>query len=155
MKSKLTYLSLAREKLVRPSGLGLCFHDSAALVLDVPGSDLVIGDLHGGGERMLHAWVEHRGMVYAPSMIATFGYLGPIDLSQYYSANDARDIHRLPYREVTKLMSSIGYQAHLRAGRPLIGKPFALVILDAAGCQWQDDGHGGVIPGAVDMQGHA
>jgi len=146
MKNKFRYLCRAMSKLASTNGLGLCFHHSAALVLDIPGSYLMIGDFHGGGERMIHAWVEHRGVVYAPSLIHTLGHIGPLDKSGYYEVNDARDVRCLPYREVVKLMTSIGYQAHLRAGRPLKGGPFAITILDAVGCEWEDDGSGGVIP---------
>lgn len=146
MNSKFLHLSLAFRKLDNPEGQGLCFHHSAALVLDLPGSDLVIGNVHGGGERMMHAWVEHIGMVYAPSLARILGRAGPIVPTHYYEANDARDVSRLPHSEVATLMRSIGYQAFLRADLPMRGRPLPAVILDAAGCQWEDDSCGGIIP---------
>lgn len=146
---KFPYLLRALNRLVAPDGQALCFHWSAALVLDIPGSELVVGDLNGGAGHMLHAWVEHRGSVYSPSMIKVMGGLGSLDLEAYYNVNDVHVLARMPYRDVMKLMNTIGFQAQLRTGKPLKGKHgerFAAEILEALNVPYMDDGNGALLP---------
>jgi hypothetical protein len=142
------------------SGTGVCFHRSAALVLDLPGSELCIGTFRGATdeelklnpkastEPFLHAWVEHNGLVYAPTTIeANNNTLRPYTKAEYYEVHDAKDIHRLSRRDLISLSGKIGLSQHLLHGKPT--KNDASVggsILDAAGVEWKDSATGGVIP---------
>lgn len=138
---------------------GLCFHWSAALALDWPGSTLVIGDLETvPPERMIHAWVEHRGRYWVPTMIKAMGGLKGIDPSEYAELNDIGETRRVPYRELAPLMRSIGFPAYVLKGRELRRdtmnhKPFGAYLLDVAGMPWQADERKGVVPVGMTRNG--
>lgn len=108
-------------RLASPSGNGLCFHWSAALVHDVPGSVLVIGILADGPSRgivgpdvspvpFFHCWAEHKGQVYAPTLAMELGGLRPIERQLYYKANGARNMRRISRRD---LLSILRAEPHL------------------------------------------
>ena len=150
------------------NGLGACFYRAAAFVLDAPGADLCLGTFAGGTEEELranpsgsrhdfiHAWVEARGDVYAPSMLSKSNdFMGPIPRDRYYEANGARDIKRLTRSEVLRLSGEIGLSAHLRRHKPLKGgKRVAEVLLEAAGVNYMVK-DGGVLPAprSLDVDG--
>lgn len=111
----------AAMRLASPSGNGLCFHWSAALVHDVPGSVLVIGILADGPSRGIfapdaspvpfyHCWTEHKGQVYAPTLAYELGGLRPIENKLYYKANGARNMRRISRRD---LLSILRAEPHL------------------------------------------
>lgn len=148
----LKHLMGALSHLVPAEGQGLCFHWSTALALDWPGSTLMIGDLETvPPERMVHAWVEHRGKYYAPTTIKAMRGLYAIDPAEYAEINDIGEVRRMPYRELAPLMRSIGFPAHALKGRELRrdkmdGKPFGKFLLDAVGMPHATDCKGGVVP---------
>lgn len=150
--ARLPHLTGAMNNLRPHPGQGLCFHWSAALVLDWPGSTLMIGDLETvAPARMIHAWVEHKGSYFVPTTVAAMKGLYPISPKEYATINDIREVKRLPYRDLAPLMRKIGFPAHALKGRELRrqkmdGKPFGKFILDAAGMPHTVDEAGGVIP---------
>jgi hypothetical protein len=108
--------------LASPSGNGLCFHWSAALCLDIPGSIMVIGILKPLGEREIaaglalpddasnvpfyHAWVEYKGQVLAPTLIEAMGGLRPINKTWYYNINGCHNMRRISRRDLLQLIKS-------------------------------------------------
>jgi hypothetical protein len=148
----LQHLRGAMRNLRPASGQGLCFHWSTALALDWPGSTLMIGDLETvHPDRMIHAWVEHRGRYYAPTTIEAVGALYGIHPAEYAKINDIREVRQMPYRKLAPLMRTIGFPAHALKGSDLRrdkmeGKSFGAFLLEAAGMPWRDDGRDGVIP---------
>ena len=147
--------------IVGPNGLGSCFHRAAALVLDLPGSELCMGTFRAATEEELkvapnasdepfiHAWVEHGGVVYAPTTIeANNNTLRPYTCAEYYSVHDAKDIYRLSRKDLITLSGRVGLSQHLLHNKPLRdGASFAASIMDAAGLKWKDSAKGGgIIP---------
>lgn len=143
-----------------PGAAGACFHRSAALVLDLPGSELVMGTFRAGTEEeraqnpeasdepFIHCWVEHQGVVYAPTTIEANGNkLLPIIRDHYYEVNGAKDIFRMSRKDLITLSGRVGISQHLLRDKPLKdGASFAGSIMDAAGLKWKDSKTGGVIP---------
>jgi hypothetical protein len=132
------------------NGLGACFYRAAALVLDVPGTDLCIGTLAGATawERALypqpaqgdfiHAWAEIGGSVFAPSMLSARNKeMGPFPSALYYEANGVRDVSRLTRSQVLHLSGEIGLSAHLMHARSLKGgRTLGEALLEAAGIRY-------------------
>lgn len=112
-------------------GKGLCFHWSAALVLDIPDVELCIGDIH---ENLIHAWCELGANVYAPSLIPRMGGLHAIPKWWYYKENNVRDVRRLSHSQVNSIP---GIHRHLTTGRPLSGgRAVGDVLMRLAGVKW-------------------
>jgi hypothetical protein len=139
---------------------GPCFHRAAALVLDLPGSELCMGTFRAATEEELkispnssdepfiHAWVEHNGVVYAPTTIEAAGMaLRPFTTAYYYGENGAKDIHRLSRKDLISLSGKYGISQFLLHSKPLKeGASFGAILMDAAGLKWKDSEKGGIIP---------
>jgi hypothetical protein len=116
-------------------GKGLCFHWSAALVLDVdlPDVDLCIGILH---EQLIHAWVEYGGNVYAPTLIPRMGdKLVPIPKDFYYAENLVREVKRLTHEQIEGIPN---IKHHLTTGEALgPGRALGDELMAMAGIRWK------------------
>lgn len=121
--------------VLRPTtpGKGMCFHWSAALILDLEsydGAELCIGILH---DNLIHAWVEYEEFVYAPTLILVLGKLLPVPVSLYYAENKVRDVKRLTREQVV----SLGAYQHLTTGHPLPdGRALGDDLMRLAGIEW-------------------
>jgi hypothetical protein len=148
------HLEAARLHLAAPRGL--CFHYSAALCLDLPGSDVCIGTLRGATldeiaanpemspVRFYHAWVEIGNVLVAPTLVDKMGDLVPINRASYYTANGVQDVKRLSRRQLVALGD---VSQHVRTGRPLAcGNSLGHLMLIAAGHRYKISEQGGVIP---------
>jgi hypothetical protein len=94
---------------------GLCVHRSAALCYDLPGSQLVFGTFTAATSEQreampeasdcafIHAWVEYKGRVYAPTTIEHFGGLVGMDKVGYYKVNGAHNMRRMTRRHLVAL----------------------------------------------------
>lgn len=146
------HLSAAMQNLIAPVGQGLCFHWSCALALDLPGCELVIGDIEGEvGTRMLHAWIEHGGALLAPTVWKTLGHALPLNKAEYYSINKVGPTKRLRYKELAPSLRHIGFPPHALKGRDskrdnMQSKPFGLWLLDLAGMPFQISPAGAMLP---------
>jgi hypothetical protein len=102
-------------RLKSPTGNGLCFHWSVAMCIDLPGSEVVLATFRAATEDeakhipgasdvpFIHAWVEWRGFVFAPTTLTrTGGQFAGMPPAEYYSKNDARDIRRVSRKAVLK-----------------------------------------------------
>lgn len=145
--------------LVGSSGGGTCFFRSAALVLDVPGTELWFGVLAGAFEEELaanpsasptpfiHSWVQYGETVYSPTQIEREGELIPWPKALYYETNGVRDAHAMARPALLKLSSEIGLSAHLRLGRALkTDASFVFTVLDRAGLSYATARDGGLVP---------
>lgn len=153
-RTKLPNLASAMDQ-TSASGLGMCFYRAAALVLDLPASEMVFATFKGAPPEevaknprhsptpFIHAFVEWHGQVLAPTL---FDGRAPfmMDREPYYRANAARDFHRLTRVAVRRVAAESGMLDWLK-GKPVAGIPTAL--LAAAGVKWRPspDG-GGVLP---------
>lgn len=157
LPSKMPHL----EGALRLSGpRGMCFHRATAFVLDVPAAALCFGTFRAATEAeierfgdiasrepFIHAWVQWRGQVYAPSTIERLGGLFPFDRMEYYRLNDMKDFRRLNRIDVLRLSRQHGFSAHLKKFKPLKGDAqFGAVLMDAAGIAWRLTDEGGVVP---------
>lgn len=159
LPSSLPHL-LGAMNLVGPRGL--CFHRAVGLVLDIGPPNpatLVIGRIRAANEEererigndastepFVHAWVEWRGAVWAPTIIEAAGGLFPVDPDLYIERNGARVLARLTRGQVKRLDRLHGFSAHLRKFKPLTGGVgFGAVVLAEAGVDWADNGLGGVM----------
>lgn len=93
------------------SGGNTCVQRAAALMLDMTGATLVFGVLRAAtpeerkriGNRaspvpFIHAWVEYRGELFAPTLIETFGDLRALPLDVYYTENGIARTWRLEHK---------------------------------------------------------
>jgi hypothetical protein len=93
------------------TGQNTCVQRAAALMLDLTGAVLVFGVVRAATpeERakigptaspvpFIHAWVEYRDEVYAPTLIERFGDLRPLPLDLYYSENGVERTWRLEHK---------------------------------------------------------
>ncbi len=155
----LHHLQLCRAVHFPSSSMGLCFHWSTALCLDIAGSEIVIGTLAGATveeaianpnatfDPFLHAWVEYHGRVFAPTTIKVFGGLSPMNRAEYYATNGIADTLRLSQSQLLEAFKGLGLVAHLTRRAPLRkGVRFVPRLLAKAGVAWMDDGAGGVVP---------
>lgn len=129
------------------SDSGLCFHRSAALVLDLPWGDLCIGTLKGATvfqraadprvspTPFIHAWVERGEVLYAPTLIEEHGGLTEIERFEYYRFNAVRDVYRMPRAEVLRLARAEGWLKGevFAARKDLQSAPLGGVLLRALG----------------------
>lgn len=114
---------------------GLCFHRSAALVLDLKWADFVVGTVRAAtpdeieaeprASRVpfLHAWVERGQMVYSPTLMEQHGGLLPLDRQDYYQANGVRDVYRMNRRELKRLAAVHRWTRQSVFGQRLAGAP--------------------------------
>lgn len=155
----LKHLKGAVTHLVGSHGGGTCFFRSAAMVLDVPGTDLWFGVLAGATEEELaanpaasptpfiHSWVQYGETVYSPTQIEREGELIPWQRAVYYKTNGVRDAHMMARPALLKLSGEIGLSAHLRLGRPLkTDASFVFTVLDRAGLPYATARDGGLVP---------
>ncbi|MET3762160.1 hypothetical protein [Sphingomonas sp. UYEF23] len=145
--------------LVGSNGGGTCFFRSAALVLDVPGTELCFGILAGATEEELaanpdgsptpfiHSWVERGNTIFSPTQIEREGELIPWPKATYYETNGVCHAHRISRPVLLKLSGEIGLSAHLRLGRPLKTKAsFVFTVLNMAGMPYAIAKDGGLVP---------
>ena len=89
---------------------GTCFHRSAALMLDLRGATLVFGVLRAATPEeqaktpgaspvpFIHAWVEYRNMLLAPTTLERTGMeLKAMPLADYYRVNAITTTWRLDH----------------------------------------------------------
>jgi hypothetical protein len=138
---------------------GMCFHRSAAFVLDLPQATLVVGTIRAATpeEReenpdfsdvdFIHAWPEVGNLVFPPSWMKADGTMQAIDRDEYYEMHTPYDIHRMPRIELKKLSEEHGFARHFSRFTPLKNNvSFGDVILKALGVQYTITKDGGVIP---------
>lgn len=150
------------------NGKGNCFHRSAALVLDIPGTEIVMGTFRAATpeERLqigprassvpfIHCWVEAeiegKGRVaLAPTTIETVGELVTMPAAAYREKNGARDFYTITRKELLRLSGEYGISANLRGKGDLKGEAATLrlggVLLKAAGVPHAITAEGGVVP---------
>jgi hypothetical protein len=160
-KTKLPNLALAMEQ-TSEIGLGMCFYRAAALVLDLPGSEMLFGTFDGAPADevakdprhspvpFIHSWVEWHGQALAPTLFERDRPPFMMDRAGYYRANNARNLHRLTRVAVRRVAAASGFHDWLQ-GKPIMGIPTAL--LAAAGVKWRADPGGGVLPLEPDIGG--
>lgn len=162
----LRHLEGALGNLVGSKGKGMCFFRSAALVLDVPGTELAIGVLAGATAEELaatpdasvtpfiHAWVERGDTVISPTQIEREGGLTPWPKDFYYKTNGVTEAYTVSRPALLKLCGDIGLSAHLRLNRPLKRDvSLAFLLLDLVGLTYSVADDGGLVPlehGCVD-----
>jgi hypothetical protein len=145
---------------------GLCFHRAAGLVLDLPPATLAVGTFPAATSEQqqenpefssvdfLHAWVEVKDWVLAPTLIERAQAEGThwIFLKRdYYAANCPRDIAHLSRGKLKKLSTEYGLGKHLIHFTPLKhGAKFGDIILDAVGIKFVVTSRGGVLPAPRD-----
>lgn len=151
-------LPLLRAAMRLEADRGLCFHLSAAFVLDVPGAVLCIGTLTPPDEPtgnpddstvpFIHAWAEYRGGVYAPTTIEKFGgNLVGQNRAGYYALNGVHDVRTLTRAQLLRLDRRFNLKRSLRRGGQLRGgASFGGTLLDAAGVPWKQGSNGGTLP---------
>ncbi len=158
-RPELRHLKGAVTNLVGSRGLGTCFFRSAALVLDVPGTQLCCGVLAGATAEELvanpeasptpfiHSWVERGETVFSPTQIEREGELIPWPKDVYYQTNCVRDVHAVSRPTLLKLSGEIGLSAHLRLGRPLkTAASLAFTVLGMVGMPYAIAKDGGLVP---------
>lgn len=135
----------------------MCFHRSAAFVLDVPTARLCMGTFpaatpeelelepEASREPFIHCWAEVGDSVYAPTTIEKVGGLRPIPRAYYYEINRAQDIKWIDRPTLLRISKEIGLSAHLRHGKPA-RRSVGGTLLDAAGIEYQISRNGGVVP---------
>lgn len=141
LADKLTYAPLGRylEEAMKYqatfAGNGNCFQRTAALMMDMPGATLVFGMLPAANEQerndipnsstapMIHAWVEHRGKVYAPTLVERFSFRGvPIlERDVYYATNRVMRVWRLESAEFAKIAKRLKLASALKHGKARFG----------------------------------
>lgn len=137
-------------------GLGMCIHRSAAFVLDVPGSTMVMAVCEpataeerrinplASGEPFIHAWAEYKDSVFAPTKLQRGG-VQLVPRAVYYDFQRPTLTVPISRPEVLKISGQIGLSAHLRKGvdaKASVGETF----LNHAGIAWKLSADGGLIP---------
>jgi len=158
-RSNLRHLDGALANLVGSTGKGMCFFRSAALVLDVPGTELAIGVLAGATAEELaatpdasvspfiHAWVERGDTVISPTQIEREGGLTPWRKDFYYETNGVTEAYTVSRPALLKLSGDIGLSAHLRLNRALKREvSLAFLLLDLVGLAYAVADDGGLVP---------
>lgn len=143
-------------KLEGIPGTGMCIHRSAAFVLDVPGSEMIVAvcspateaDLKknplASTEPFIHAWAEYKNSVFAPTHLEPTG-VKLVPKSVYYHYQQPTVVRRISRPEVLKISGQIGLSAHLRKAVPpkaSVGETF----LNHVGIAWTISADGGLIP---------
>lgn len=142
------------------NGKGNCFQRSAALALDLSGSEIVFGTLRAANlkevfeipgaslEPFIHAWVEWRGFVYAPTTVERAnGMLVPFEQQDYYQRNGATNIRRLPRAEFERIARRFRLSAAFRHAKQRAGDgEITTAMLDAAGVRWKLSENRSVMP---------
>lgn len=156
LPKKMPHLEGAKRLRAMP-GQRLCVHEAAGFVMDVPGATLCFGtfraatpeelaaDPTAATEPFIHAWVEWQGKVWSPTLMA----ICPVE--EYYAANDAKNVKRLPRPALLALARRIGLSRHLRLGVPTRGgASVGMTLLDAAGVAHRTTPDGGLVPADPD-----
>ena len=153
------HLDGAVANLVGSTGKGMCFFRSAALVLDVPGTEIGIGVLAGATAEELvsnpdasptpfiHAWVQRGETVISPTQIEREGGLTPWPKKFYYETNGVTAARTVSRPALLQLSRKIGLSAYLRLNRPLKHDvSLAFVLLELAGLPYVVAADGGIVP---------
>lgn len=159
---RLRHLEACMALMPTVQGKGMCFHRSAAMVLDVEGSTLCIGTFRAASPEeqarepsaskvpFLHCWVEHLNAAFSPANIERAGGLRPMDPAEYYAINGARDIHRLSRSELLIKAHGSGLSRHLKENVPLTsGRPLGDMLLEWMGIPFTVTANGTAIPAGV------
>jgi hypothetical protein len=148
--TNLRYLNAAMQ-FSSSTGKANCIQRSAALVLDMPGSEMVFAtlraaspeeqeELQGRGSTVpfIHAWVEWRGWLYAPTSVErTDMRLVAWSIPDYYRVNGASNIRRVPRGEFNRIAKQFRFTSALKHGRDRFGSgEIADALLNAAGVQY-------------------
>ena len=141
---------------------GMCFHRAAGLVLDFPPATLAVGTLpavtaeqqqlvpEASSVDFLHAWVEVKDWVYAPTLIERSeedGTPWAVPKEIYYAINAPRNVSHLSRATLKKLSVEYGMARHLTHFTSLKhGAKFGDIILNAMGIEYVVTSTGGVLP---------
>lgn len=142
------------------NGHGTCVQRASALMLDMPGAELVFAIVRAGTPEeqqagshispvpFIHAWVEQAGQVYAPTLIERMdGDLRPLPVDVYYRSNGVKRTWRLPrpafmlVAKRWKLAASFKHRSQ-RAGRGEV----ADALLRAAGVRYVLSNRNTILP---------
>lgn len=136
-----------------------CMQRAAALALDLPGAEIVFGTLKAADPQMIatnpkaspipfvHAWIEWRGDVYAPTLIERMGGLRAINRESYYRENEPRDVRRLSREDFDKIAKRFALSAAFRHHKQRAGKgEYVDAMLEAAGVKWTLSPWGTILP---------
>lgn len=133
------------------TGKGNCIQRSAALALDLGGSEIVFATFRAASAAdiakdprvsrtaFIHAWVEWRGWAYSPTTLErTNMLLVPWDREAYRTVNGARDVRVLPRDAFERIARRFRLSAAFRYGRARAGHgELADALLNAAGVRYR------------------
>jgi len=147
----LPHLMAAMTLSAKTPGAGTCFQRAAALMLDLPAdAELVFGVLRAAPpeERaknpnaspvpFIHAWVEFRGQLLAPSTIErTGGRLRAMPLDEYYDINGITRTWRLESAGFRQVARRFKLAAAFKHGAARAGSGVVVdALLKAAGVRY-------------------
>jgi hypothetical protein len=138
---------------------GTCFVRSAALVLDLPGATLVFGVVkaatpeeiaafgEGSLEPFIHAWVEYKGEVFAPTLLERLGAVRGFSTKDYYEANGVKRTWRLDHPGFQAIAKRYKLAAAFKHGSDRPGKgEVTEAFLRAAGVKFRISEERAVLP---------
>lgn len=145
---------------VSTSGKNNCIQRSAALALDLPGSEIMFATFRAASEDerlvepnaspvpFVHAWVEWREWAYSPTTLErTNMMLVPWDCEAYRKINEARDVCRLPRSAFERIARHFRLAAAFKHGRDRAGQgDVADALLRSAGVRYTLSENRSVIP---------
>lgn len=127
---------------------GNCFQQSVAMVMDVPTAKLKIGTVKTD-HRLLHAWVEDRGIFYDPSRFAKDGGLKPLNAATFIEGGSISDIHTVSRKWVldfAKRGSLSRWMLTEDDTYHTLGKIMGHALLDELGIPYVVDDEGFLLP---------
>lgn len=156
----LKHLNSALNYEARVHNTATCIQRSTALAMDLNGSHMVFGTFRPGDaeERakspevstvpFIHAWVEWRGWVYAPTTLEkTRMALVPFNPVDYYRANGARDIRRVPRELFKAIVRKYELSSAFRHNRDRAGSgEVSEALLRAAGVKYRISDQRTILP---------
>lgn len=147
---------------------GMCFHRASGLVLDLPPATLAVGTLPAALSEQqhrnpdlskvdfIHAWVEVKDVVYAPTLIERSMQMGTpwiFPKEEYYEANSPRNIRTMTRARLKRLSIQFGIANHLVKQVPLLHEmKFGDIILNELKIPFVVTEKGGVIPAPVERE---
>lgn len=136
---------------------GLCFHRSAALLMDLSWGHLCVGTLEGdpvaaaqdplnSPTPFIHGWVEQGDTLFAPTTIDQMQGLAAFPREHYYARNGVRDVRSINRNALKKLALQHGWNKRDRFGEGRGETSLGRVLLDHMGVPYAVSGRGGVVP---------
>lgn len=132
------------------TGANSCVQRAAALMLDLTGATMVFGVVRAATPEeqasigpkaspvpFIHAWVEYRGKLYAPTLVERFGDLRPFPIDVYYSANGVTRTWKLEHKAFMQIARRYSLSAAFRHQSERAGRGDVTdAILRAAGVKY-------------------